>query len=186
MKKVAIILILFVALLVIIPMSSYNGLVQSRETISEKEATIDVQLKRRTDLIGNLVESVKGYAAHETEIINSVSEARTHLAGAKTTDEKASANEEVSGALSRLIAISENYPELKADANFRQLSDELAGTENRISVARMDYNAAVATYNKKIVSFPSNIMANLMGLEKAIYFEAAERDTEVPQINFGR
>ena len=185
MKKAIIIIIAVVVLLTGISVASYNNLVQNREEVTEKEAVIDVQLKRRADLIGNLVESVKGYAAHETAIINSISEARANLAGAETTSDKANANEEVSGALSNLIAIAENYPDLKADANFKQLSDELAGTENRISVARIDYNSAVATYNKKILSFPTNIIAGMMGFEKSVYFEISESEKEAPKINFG-
>ena len=183
-KNTIIILSIIAAICILVPVVSYNSLASSLEDVSEKASIIDVQLKRRADLIGNLVESVKGYAAHETEIVNSVTEARARMAGAMTTEEKAAANEEATGALARLISLTENYPDLKADANFRQLSDEMAGTENRISVARIDYNAAVAAYNKKLVSFPGVLIARLMDWEKAAYFEAAEGDKEVPKISF--
>ena len=186
MKKWGIIGAVIAAILIIVPISAYNGILNSHETVLEKSAVIDIQLKRRADLIGNLVESVKGYAAHETEIINTVSDARAKLSGAETTNEKVTANAAASGALSRLIAISENYPDLKADVNFRQLSDELTGTENRIAVARIAYNTAVRAYNNKIITFPSNIIADSMGMEKSDYFEASEGDKEVPKIDFGK
>ena len=184
MKVWIIALIVVVGVLVGTPMMQFNNLARSFEEVQAKASTIDVQLKRRADLIGNLLETVKGYAAHEAEVIASVSDARARLAGAVTTDEKASANEEVTGALSRLLVISESYPELKADANFRQFSDELAGTENRISVARNDYNAAVSEYNKLIVTFPGNVFAGMYGYERADYFEATEGDTATPKVGF--
>ena len=173
------------AFFIAMPIFSYNGLVQSKEDIATKEAVMDVQLKRRGDLIGNLVESVKGYAAHESELIQSVSASREKLAGAMSANEKAAAHEAVSGTLARLVAIAESYPELKADANFRQLSDELAGTENRISVARVDYNNAVAAYNKKIISLPTKFLADFLGFEKSSYFSAPETDKAPTKITFG-
>jgi len=178
------ILVVVIAVMVGTPMMLYNSFAQSFEEVAAKSSTIDVQLKRRADLIGNLLETVKGYAAHEAEVIATVSDARARLAGAMTTDEKANANEEATGALTRLLAISESYPELKADANFRQFSDELSGTENRISVARNDYNTAVSEYNKLIVSFPGNIFARLFGYSRADYFEVTEGDTAPPKIGF--
>ena len=185
MKKstIAIIAVIMV-ILIAIPVSSYNDLMTSREEVSQKAATIDVQLKRRADLIGNLLETVKGYAAHEKEIIDSVTDARAKLAGAKTTGEKATANEAATTAIAGLLAISENYPDIKSDANFRQFSDELTGTENRIAVARIDYNNAVSKFNKKIVTLPGSLFAGAAGLEKADYFEAAESEKEVPKVQF--
>ena len=132
----------------------YNGMVSSRENVDSKWSQVDNQLQRRSDLIPNLVNTVKGYASHEKEVFQSVSDARAKMAGAKSVGDKLSANTELSGALSRLLAVAENYPQLKADQNFRQLQDELSGTENRIAVARKDYNDAVQNYNTKIKSLP--------------------------------
>ena len=185
MKKAWIILAIIVVIIGGMTIGSYNSLVKSREEVDRASGEIDVQLKRRYDLIGNLLETVKGYAAHETEIFKNVTDARARMTGASTTEEKAAANEEATGALGRLIAITEGYPELKADVNFRQFSDELSGTENRIAVARRDYNNAVSLYNKKVIGFPSNIFAGSMGMEKAPYFEAAEGEKEAPKVNFG-
>lgn len=187
MKKSMIAIIAVVAIIVIILISfvgSYNSLVSMREGVSEKLSTIDVLLQRRADLIPNLVSTVKGYAEHEQEAIKAVSDARTKYASSGTAAEKAEADAEMSGALSRLLMVAENYPDLKADANFRQLSDELAGTENRISVGRQDYNSAAKEYNTKIIKFPSSIIASMFGFEKAAYFEAAEGSTAVPQVSF--
>jgi len=187
MKKNTKIIIAVVAVVAIIIFSfigSYNSLVSMREGVNEKLSTIDVLLKRRADLIPNLVSTVKGYAKHESDAIDAVSEARTKYASSGTTAEKAEADAEMSSAISRLLMVAENYPDLKADANFRQLSDEIAGTENRISVARQDYNSVAKEYNTKIIRFPSNIIAGMFGLEKVEYFEAAETDKAVPQVNF--
>ena len=129
-------------------------MVSSRENVDSKWSQVDNQLQRRSDLIPNLVNTVKGYASHEKEVFQSVSDARAKMAGAKSVGDKLSANTELSGALSRLLAVAENYPQLKADQNFRQLQDELSGTENRIAVARKDYNDAVQNYNTKIKSLP--------------------------------
>ena len=126
----------------------------------------------------------KGYAAHETEVFTAVSDARAKLAGAGTVEEASEANEELSSALSRLIAISESYPELKSNENFLSLQDELAGTENRIGVARKDYNDAVQKYNVKIRSFPTNIFANMLGFEKKQQFEADSAAQSAPSVSF--
>ena len=141
----------------------YNGMVSSRENVDSKWSQVDNQLQRRSDLIPNLVNTVKGYASHEKEVFQSVSDARAKMAGAKSVGDKLSANTELSGALSRLLAVAENYPQLKADQNFRQLQDELSGTENRIAVARKDYNDAVQNYNTKIKSLPYSLFAGALG-----------------------
>ena len=154
MKKKGVIIGVIIAVIVIIAVSiigSYNGLISLEESTNTAYSDIQVQLQRRMDLVPNLVNTVKGYAAHETEVFTAVSDARAKLAGAGTVEEASEANEELSSALSRLIAISESYPELKSNENFLSLQDELAGTENRIGVARKDYNDAVQKYNVKIL-----------------------------------
>ena len=189
MKKSIIILIVIVALIAVVGFGlagSYNSLAALREDVNSSMSVIDVQLKRRADLIPNLVNTVKGFAAHETEAIQNVSDARSRLAGAGTMSEKAAADSELSGALSRLLMVVENYPDLKADANFRQLSDELAGTENRISTARIDYNNKAKEFNSRIARFPTNILAGMFGFEKFSYFEASDADKETPTVDFGQ
>lgn len=164
--------------------SFYNGIIGLDESINEKYSQIQVQLQRRNDLIPNLVSTVKGYAAHETEVFDAVSDARARLAGASTPEETIAADGELASALGRLLAISEAYPELKSNENFLSLQDELAGTENRIGVARKDYNEAVRDYNVKIRSFPANIFAGMFGFEKKDMFEAAAGAENVPSVNF--
>lgn len=180
---IVIVVILAVAAMFIF--GSYNGLVGSEENVNSKWSQIDNQLQRRADLIPNLVNTVKGYAAHEETIFTEVTRARENLIGAGNVAEKGQADAELTGALSRLLAIAENYPDLKADANFRQLADELAGTENRIAVARMDYNNAVQDYNSRIRRFPTVIIAGMFGFEKKDYFQAEQGAKEVPKVDFG-
>lgn len=177
-------IVVVVAFLLVFAFSSYNGLVAAEENVNSKWSQVENQLQRRADLIPNLVETVKGYAAHEQEIFTEVTRAREKLISAGSVAEKAQADAELTSALSRLLAIVENYPTLKADANFRQLADELAGTENRIAVARMDYNNAVQRYNSRIRSFPTVIIARIMGFEKKEYFKAEEGAYEVPKVDF--
>lgn len=162
----------------------YNSLVKLREGVDNQNSNISTQLQRRADLIPNLVNTVKGYSIHETEIIESVSESRTKLAGATSMQEKAQADSQLTSSLSRLLMVVENYPDLKADTQFTQLMDELSGTENRISVARQDYNSAVKTYNQKIKTFPTVIIANILGFSQGEYFEASENSKDVPNVSF--
>lgn len=186
MKKKSIIIIVIAVIVVIIAAlaGSYNSLVKLETNTDTQFANVQVQLQRRSDLIPNLVNTVKGYAAHETEVFTAVSDARTKLAGASTVEEINTAEGQMNSALSRLLAISEAYPELKANENFLSLQDELAGTENRIGVARKDYNDAVQSYNVKIRSFPTNILAGMFGFEKKEQFTADESAQSVPQVNF--
>lgn len=173
-----------VILLVITFAGTYNDLVSKREDIESSLATISVQLERRADLIPNLVSTVKGYASHEKEVINDISDARANLLKADDVEDMAEANQELNDAISNLLVVVENYPDLKANTNFIQLQDELAGTENRIAVARRDYNEVVKKYNKEIKKFPKNILANMFDFDKADYFEAKESANEVPEISF--
>lgn len=187
MKKgfIALIVIgVIVLMLIFSGVGSYNGLVAKSENVQTELSQIDNQLQRRNDLIPNLVATVKGYATHEQEIFTSVAEARSKLAGSNTLSDKADASSGLTTVLSRLIAIAENYPQLKANENFIQLSDELAGTENRIAAARMYYNEAAKDYNTTIRKFPTVILARLFGFEKAEYFEAAKGAENVPEVNF--
>ncbi len=164
--------------------SSYNGLVTSEQTVETQASNIETQLQRRSDLIPNLVNTVKGYAQHEEEIYTALADARAKLSGANTVEEMEQANGELTSALNRLMVIVENYPDLKANENFIGLQDELAGTENRITVARQDYNKAVQEYNVKIRRFPSNIIAGMFGFEKAALFESSEGASSVPNVSF--
>jgi len=183
LKIKAIILVAF-AFIGIWLVSSYNGVISKLEEVNNKFAIIDTQLQRRADLIPNLVNTVKGYANQEQEVIKLVTDAREKLAGASSIEQKAEANEGLTNALNKLMLIVENYPNLKSSQNFIQLSDEIAGTENRIAVARKDYNDAVRNYNLKIKKFPTNILANIFGYEIQDYFEASEESQEVPSVDF--
>ncbi|RAI82198.1 LemA family protein [Macrococcoides goetzii] len=190
MKKLLIPIIGLVVLLLIVGsmlIGPYNKLVGLDADVENAEAKVDTQLQRRLDLIPNLVETVKGYAKHEEKVFKDVSDARAKLAGAKengSMEDKANANAELNSALSRLIAIQENYPNLKADTQFTGLRDELAGTENRIAVARNDYNEVVTTYNKAVRSFPAALYAGMLGFEKKEFFKADEAANKAPSIDF--
>ncbi len=175
------VVVIFGAMLV----SSYNSFVNLEENVDQSYAQIENQLQRRLDLIPNLVNTVKGFASHEKEVIASISDARARLAGANTPQEQATANAELSGALSRLLVVVENYPDLKANQQFTQLMDELAGTENRIAVARKDYNDQVAVYNKKVKRFPGALIAGITGFDEKEYFKADPNAKEAPKVDFG-
>lgn len=187
MKKGLIAFIIIIAVVVIIVLSavgSYNGLVTKSEEVDTALSQIDTQLQRRNDLIPNLVATVQGYAAHESAVFTAIAEARVALAGAGSNSEMAAADDAMTSALARLLVIVENYPELKADAQFTALTDELAGTENRIANARIEYNNVAKDYNTKIRKFPTNIMASLFNFEKVDYFEAAEGSEVPPTVSF--
>lgn len=190
MNKGLIIGLSILAVIVIIGGSligAYNQLQQLDETVNSSWAQVENQLQRRSDLIPNLVNTVKGYASHEKGIFTEIAEARAKLSGAvKNKDVKgvSQANGEFSGALSRLLAIAENYPNLKANENFIALQDEIAGTENRLAVARMDYNESVKTINATIRTFPMSIIAGMSGIKAREYFQVDEAKKEAPQVNF--
>jgi LemA protein len=165
---------------------SYNTFVQQEEAISGQWAQVENQLQRRNDLIPNLVESVRGYAAHEEGVFRVVAESRARLSGATTPEETIAAANAQTSALARLLAIVENYPQLKANEQFNRLTDELAGTENRIAVERMRYNERVQTYNTTRRRFPSNITAGIFGFKEHPYFNAPSEAEQVPRVDFGK
>jgi len=173
--------IIFLFLLII---GLYNRLIILRNRVKEAWSDIEIQLKRRYDLIPNIVQSVKGYAIHEKEIFEKVTEARTMAISAKGLEKKAEAENILSGALKTLFAVSENYPDLKANTNFLDLQKELADTENKIQAARRFYNANVRDFNTSIEVFPSNIIAKLFKFEKAEFFDMDENEKIVPQVKF--
>jgi LemA protein len=164
---------------------SYNNLVTLEETVSAQWSQVENQLQRRSDLIPNLVNTVSGYAAHEQEAIQAVADARSKMAGADSVETLAASDQELSGALSRLLVVVENYPDLEADTQFRALQDELAGTENRIAVSRRDYNQSVQAYNTRIKRFPSMIFAAMLNFAPKPYFQASEGADQPPEVDFG-
>lgn len=182
-----------VALVAIFFYTTYNGLVTKEEGLDNAWSNVETQYQRRADLIPNLVNTVKGYAAHESATLGAVTEARAkatsiNLTASDLTPEKLEAFQkaqaEVRSALGRLIAVAENYPDLKANQNFLELQAQLEGTENRIAVARKDFNAAAQRYNVTVRRFPSNLVAGLFGFEKKPYFEASEGADAAPSVQF--
>lgn len=187
MKKGLVILFVIIAIALICfgyIISTRNSFVKMQEDVNAKFAQVENQLKRRADLIPNLTNTVKGYAKHEKEIFEKLAEARAKMMGAKNPQELFTASNEMNTALSRLLVVVENYPNLKADATFIRLMDELAGTENRISVERMRYNESVKNYNLKVKMFPANIIANMFGFSPLPYYEIPVKDKETPVVDF--
>jgi LemA protein len=176
-------LIIVAAMFVI---GAYNSLVRLRNQVKNSWSQIDVQLKRRHDLIPNLVETAKGYMKHERETLENITEARSKAMGADSVKEASKAESELSGAVSKFFVVVENYPDLKANQNFLSLQEELTSTENKIAFARQSYNDQVLFFNNKIQMFPSNVIAGMFNFNEADYFEVetqAERD--VPKVDFG-
>lgn len=193
MKKGTIIILAVVAVIVIWAISGYNGLVSMEENVSGQWSNVETQYQRRADLIPNLVNTVKGYAAHEKETLEGVIAARSQATQIKVdptdlTPEKLAEYQKAQGqlatALGKLLAITENYPDLKANQNFLELQAQLEGTENRINVARKNFNDAAKAYNTAIRRFPRNILAGLFGFDKRAYFEAAEGAEQAPKVEF--
>jgi LemA protein len=161
-------------------------MVTKREAVNAAWSQVDVVLQRRSDLIPNLVETVKGFAAHEEKVFGDIAAARAAMAGAKSPQEKIAANGQLDSALSRLLVVVENYPQLRSNENFLRLQDELAGTENRIAIERRRYNETVQDYNTYISLFPNNIVASLSGFTRNdAYFKTEEGAREAPKVNFG-
>src|SRR3954466_11053926 len=179
-----IIVLVIVAVLVILVIAAFNGLVRLRNRVDNAWAQIDVQLKRRYDLIPNLVETVKGYAAHERQTLEAVIEARNMAMSATGPAQQAQAENMITGALKSLFALSEAYPDLKANQNFLNLQEELTGTEGRIAYARQFYNDTVQRYNTKIQTFPTVVLAGMFHFTQREYFEIDEVARETPQVSF--
>ncbi|MCJ1968305.1 LemA family protein [Lactococcus piscium] len=187
MKKNSIVVgIIGVLVVIIIAFFSIgNGIVKEQNSVDSAFADIDTQLQRRNDLIPNLVSTVKGYAAHEEKIFTAISTAQSAMTKAETVTDKAAANDQVSSALNGLLRLQVSYPDIKADKQFTQLADELAGTENRIAVARTRYNDVVKTYNNKVTLFPTSIVAGMRGATKKDFFKASESAKNTPSVDFG-
>ena len=180
-----IIILVIIAALVLYVIGMYNALVRLRNRVKNAWSQIDVQLKRRHDLIPNLVETAKGYMKHERETLENITKARSRAMGAGSVGEKSAAEGELSGALSRFLLVVENYPDLKANQNFLSLQEELTSTENKIAFSRQSYNDAVLFFNNKIQMFPSNIIANTFNFTAEEFFEVEDAaEKEVPKVNF--
>ena len=179
------ILVAIIALLVIYAIFSYNGLIRGRNQVENAWSQIDVQLKRRIDLIPNLVETVKGYAAHEKETLDAVVQARNQAISAPNTPgSQAQADNALTGALRQLFALSEAYPDLKANQNFLALQEELTATEGRVAYARQFYNDSVLGYNNKLQAFPTVFFAKMLKFQRREYFETDEAARQVPKVQF--
>lgn len=179
-----IIFAVIVAVLLIWAVATYNSLVGKRNKVNNQWSQVDVQLKRRFDLIPNLVETVKGYAAHEKSTFAAVTEARTRYLNARTPADKMNANGEVSQLLGHLFAVAESYPELKANQNFIELQKELSDTENKISFSRQFYNDTVMDYNNAVQMFPSNMFAGIFNFRTADFFKTDDAEKAVPKVQF--
>ena len=179
-----IILIIIVVLILIYLGSTYNSFVVLRNRVKDQWAQIDVQLKRRSDLIPNLVETVKGYASHEKDTLEAVVKARNEYLSSDTPEGKIEANNDLNKVVTKLFALAESYPELKADTNFRELQTTLTETEDKISYARQFYNDVVMKYNNKVEVFPSNIVAGMFGFKTSAYFNATEEERENVKVKF--
>jgi len=181
-------LLIFVVIVVIVLfylVSIYNGLVRFRNQVKNAWSQIDVQLKRRHDLIPNLIETVKGYMTHESETLQKITDARSRAMGAGSVGDRAKAESELSGAMSQFYVVVENYPDLKANQNFLSLQEELTSTENKISFSRQSYNDQVLFYNNKTEMFPSNIVAGMFNFKAEEFFELEDKsEKEVPKVKF--
>ncbi len=179
-----IILIIVLVIIVLWAISTYNSLIKLRNRVKDQWAQIDVQLKRRFDLIPNLVETVKGYTKHESGTLEAVIKARNTYVSATTPEDQMKADGELTHAISKLFALTESYPDLKANTNFQELQTELTATESKIASARQFYNDTVMTYNNKVETVPSNIIASIFKFERRAFFEVAEKERENVEVKF--
>ena len=177
-------LVIIVVLILLFIMSTYNGLVKLRNKVRDQFSQIDVQLKKRSDLIPNLVETVKGYSKHESETLEKVIQARNTYLSAGTPDEKMKSSGELSQAIGKLFALAESYPDLKANTNFLDLQSQLKDIEDKISYARQFYNDSVLMYNNKIEMFPSNLIAGIFNFTKESFFEASDEERKNVEVKF--
>lgn len=185
MKKILIVLGIIVAFIGFSLVGTYNSLVTQSQSVDSQWSQVETQYQRRFDLIPNLVESTKGIFEQEKEVFGKLAEARQGYAGAGTQSEKAQATGELDSALARLLVIVENYPELRSSETVASLMDELAGTENRVSVERKRYNDQVKTFNTQVKRFPTNLIAPMLGFNERDYFKAVETAQEAPKVDFG-
>lgn len=182
--NIGVIILIVIVILIIYIGSTYNSLVVLKARIKEALSGIDIQLKRRVDLIPNLLETVKGYAKHEKDVFENVTKARSTLLSAQTLQEKADANNMVSSALKSLFAVAEAYPELKASENFKELQRQLEDTEDKIAYSRQFFNSNVLDYNTKIKVFPNSLLADMFNFKEEVFFEAAEEDKQKVEVKF--
>ena len=179
------VILIILVLIVGFVISVYNGLVKSKMNVENAWSQIDVQLQRRYDLIPNFVETVKGYMSHEKETLEKITELRTSWANAKSVNDKINLDNEISSTLKTIMAVSENYPDLKANENFMKLSEELTNTENKISFSRQFYNDTVTIYNTKLQAFPSNIIAGMFNFTRSELFKTDEASRQNVKVDFG-
>lgn len=184
MIGIGILITIIVVVLLLFVIALFNGLIRLKNQVKNGWAQIDVQLKRRADLIPNLIETVKGYAKHEKSVLTEVTKARTALMNAKTPAKKATADNALAGTLKSLFAVAENYPQLKANENFLQLQEELSGTENKIAYARQFYNDIVMRFNNKIEVFPNNLFSRILGFKETESFEATSEERKNVKVKF--
>ena len=181
---ITIIIVVLIIIIIGTVIHMYNNLVGLRNRVKNSYSQIDVQLKRRNDLIPNLVETIKGYASHEKGVLEEVTKARTGVMNATSVEETSAADNQLTGALKTLFAVAENYPDLKANSNFQQLQSELSETEDKISYARQFYNDVVLKYNNACQQFPSNMLAKLFGFKEEQFFQTPESEKAVPEVKF--
>lgn len=189
MKRGGLVVLAIVAVLLVFVggclVGNYNRLVTANEEVKQRWAQVDNQLQRRNDLIGNLVETVKGTAVQEQEVFGAIADARARLAGAQSPEQRIEAARAMDSALSRLLVVVENYPQLRSNEAFLQLMDELAGTENRLATERMRYNQSVQAFNVMVKRFPTTLFATLFGFKEAPYYQIPESARQAPQVDFG-